>query len=89
MKTGDIKTMFNPKTVAVIGASDEEGLDPDCIEHTAQYPHLVITPYPTRYVTTWRMKDRAEVTLRPIRPEDEPLEHELLSTLSEETLRLR
>jgi len=25
MKTGDIKAMFNPKTVAVIGASDEEG----------------------------------------------------------------
>lgn len=64
-------------------------LDPDCIEHTAQYPHLVITPYPTRYVTTWRMKDGTEVTLRPIRPEDEPLEHELLSTLSEETLRVR
>ncbi|MDD5010111.1 MAG: GNAT family N-acetyltransferase, partial [Syntrophorhabdaceae bacterium] len=64
-------------------------LDPDCIEHTAQYPHLVITPYPTRYVTTWRMKGGAEVTLRPIRPEDEPLEHELLSTLSEETLRVR
>jgi acetyltransferase len=42
-------------------------LDPDCIEHTAQYPHLVITPYPTRYVTTWRMKGGAEVTLRPIR----------------------
>jgi len=64
-------------------------LDPDCVERTAQYPHLVITPYPTRYVTTWRMKDGTEVTLRPIRPEDEPLEHELLSTLSEETLRVR
>lgn len=64
-------------------------LDPDCIDHTAQYPHLVITPYPIRYVTTWRMKDGTEVTLRPIRPEDEPLEHELLSTLSQETLRVR
>ncbi len=64
-------------------------LDPDCIDHAAQYPHLVITPYPIRYVTTWRMKDGTEVTLRPIRPEDEPLEHELLSTLSQETLRVR
>ena len=32
---------------------------------------------------------RTEVLLRPIRPEDEPLEHEMLSTLSEESLRTR
>jgi acetyltransferase len=53
------------------------------------YPHLVITPYPTRYTTTWKLLDGTEVILRPIRPEDEPLEHELLSNLSEETLRTR
>jgi acetyltransferase len=58
-------------------------------DYTTPYPHLVITPYPTRYVTTWRMRDGTDVLLRPIRPEDEPLEHEMLSRLSPETLRVR
>ncbi|MCX5798043.1 MAG: bifunctional acetate--CoA ligase family protein/GNAT family N-acetyltransferase [Proteobacteria bacterium] len=64
-------------------------IDKELIDHTAQYPHLVITPYPTRYTMQWKLTDGAEVTLRPIRPEDEPLEHELLSTLSQETMRVR
>lgn len=53
------------------------------------YPHLVITPYPTRLVVPWRLSDGTEVLLRPVRPEDEPLQHEMLSSLSEETLRAR
>ena len=52
-------------------------------------PHLVITPYPTRYIIPWRLRDGTEVLLRPIRPEDEPLQHDLFSTLSEETVRER
>jgi acetyltransferase len=49
----------------------------------------VITPYPIKYIVPWKMSDGVEVLLRPIRPEDEPLEQELLSTISEETLRTR
>jgi acetyltransferase len=64
-------------------------IDKEYIDYTVQYPHLVITPYPTRYTTTWKLMDGTEVTLRPIKPEDEPLEHEMLSTLSQETLRTR
>jgi acetyltransferase len=64
-------------------------IDKESMDYTVHYPHLVITPYPTRYTTTWKLLDGTEVTLRPIRPEDEPLEHELLSNLSEETLRTR
>ncbi len=65
-------------------------LDPEVVEDKASaHAHLVITPYPTRYVTPWRLKDGTEVILRPIKPEDEPLEHEMLSTVSEETLRSR
>ena len=56
---------------------------------TTLYPHLVITPYPTRYTTQWRLKDGTEITLRPIRPEDEPLEHDMLTTLSQLTLKQR
>ena len=64
-------------------------IDKDCIEYTSHYPHLVITPYPVRYTMLWKMMDGTEVTLRPIKPEDEPLELEMLSSLSEETLRAR
>jgi acetyltransferase len=64
-------------------------IDKETIDHTLPYPHLVITPYPTRYTTTWKMSDGSEVMFRPIRPEDEPLEHEMLSTLSRESLRNR
>lgn len=51
--------------------------------------HLVITPYPTRYAVQTTLKDGTRVLLRPIRPEDEPLEREMLCTVSEETLRGR
>ncbi|MFZ3255168.1 MAG: bifunctional acetate--CoA ligase family protein/GNAT family N-acetyltransferase [Syntrophales bacterium] len=53
------------------------------------YPHLIITPYPTKYIKPWQLTEGTAVLLRPIRPEDEPAEHEMLSTLSQETLRTR
>lgn len=53
------------------------------------YRHLVITPYPTKYIRPWRLRDGKEVLLRPIRPEDEPLEYELIKGLSEESSRFR
>ena len=46
------------------------------------YSHLAIRPYPEEYVTQRKLKDGAEVTLRPIKPEDEPLWHELLAGCS-------
>ncbi len=68
----------------ILGADHVEGK-----AAASAYPHLVITPYPTRYVTPWRLSDGTEVILRPIRPEDEPLEHEMLTTVSPEALRSR
>jgi acetyltransferase len=53
------------------------------------YSHLAIAPYPTRYITLWRLNDGSEVILRPIRPEDEPLVHEMLTSCSETTIRSR
>jgi acetyltransferase len=64
-------------------------LDPDCSKPHRPYSHLVIAPYPTRYVEQWKTSDGTEVLLRPIRPEDEALEHEFVSSLSAETLRTR
>jgi acetyltransferase len=64
-------------------------LEENEFEQTTQYPHVVITPYPTRYVSNWLLPDGTNVLLRPVKPEDEPLEHELLSTLSPATMRAR
>jgi acetyltransferase len=64
-------------------------IDTDALEGAPSHPHLVVTPYPTRYVTPWRLSDGTEVLLRPIRPEDEPLISELLGSVSEATLRGR
>jgi len=49
------------------------------------YPHLVITPYPVRYVMPLRLRDGTQIMLRPVRPEDEPLLFELFGSLSERT----
>jgi len=53
------------------------------------YPHLAISPYPTRYVQIWQAKSGTEVVLRPIRPEDEPAKYEMLLSSSPESLRTR
>ena len=52
-------------------------------------PQLAIRPYPIQYVTPWIMKNGMPVTIRPIRPEDEPLVVKFHETLSEESVYLR
>jgi len=49
---------------------------------TRPYAHLAIRPYPEEYVTRRALKDGVEIKLRPIKPEDEPLWHELLGDCS-------
>jgi len=64
-------------------------LDKESLNYQSPYPHLVITPYPTRHVMQWNLSDGTAILFRPIKPEDEPLLKEMLSTLSEETLKRR
>jgi acetyltransferase len=64
-------------------------IDESVLAGKPKSPHLVITPYPSRYVMPWRLSDGTEVLLRPIKPEDEPMEAEMLATMSEATLRGR
>ena len=54
-----------------------------------QVPKTAIRAYPTRYVAPWTMKDSTAVTIRPIRPEDEPAMVGFHETLSERTVYLR
>jgi acetyltransferase len=49
-------------------------------------PVTAIRPYPAQYVSKWNLKDGSPVTIRPIRPEDEPLIVRFHQTLSEETV---
>ena len=55
----------------------------------AQLPRPVIRPYPKQYAGAWTMKDGAEVTIRPIRPEDEPRMVEFHQRLSDRSVYLR
>ncbi len=48
--------------------------------------HLVICPYPCQYIDTMKLKEGTPYTIRPIKPEDEPLMAELFSTFSEQTI---
>jgi acetyltransferase len=50
------------------------------------YEHLVLRPYPEEFIKKAKMRDGTEITLRPIRPEDEPLWFELLASCSRETI---
>lgn len=55
----------------------------------AQLPRAAIRPYPSQYVWEWKLKDGTPVTIRPIRPEDEPLMVQFHQTLSERSVYLR
>ena len=61
----------------------------DAAVTAAHLPRAAIRPYPSQYVWEWKMKDGTPVTLRPIRPEDEPLMVQFHSTLSERSVYLR
>jgi acetyltransferase len=52
-------------------------------------PRLAIRPYPTQYVESWTSKGGVPLTVRPIRPEDEPLMVAFHGTLSDRSVYLR
>lgn len=52
-------------------------------------PRPAIRPYPIQYVSSWTLKDGKTITIRPIRPEDEPMIVKFHETLSEESVYLR
>jgi len=50
------------------------------------YAHLSLRPYPEEFVRKTRMRDGSAITLRPIKPEDEPLWLALLASCSRESI---
>ena len=55
----------------------------------SELPKLAIRPYPTRYEKQIALEDGSRITVRPIRPEDEPLLVNFHHTLSERTVYMR
>lgn len=65
-------------------------VDREMVVHSVRpYAHLAIRPYPEEFVTERKLKDGTPVLLRPIKPEDEPMWHELLANCSTQTLWFR
>ena len=69
-------------------------LDARIVVHDAamrpeRLPRAAIRPYPAQYQWEWKLKDGTPVTIRPIRPEDEPLMVRFHATLSERSVYLR
>jgi acetyltransferase len=69
-------------------------LDARVVVHDAsttseKLPRAAIRPYPSQYTWDWKLKDGTAVTIRPIRPEDEPLMVQFHHTLSERSVYLR
>jgi acetyltransferase len=52
-------------------------------------PRPAVRPYPSQYVSSWTMKNGTVVTMRPIRPEDEPAMVKFHETLSDRSVYLR
>ena len=84
---------INPLLVTpedVIALDARVVIDRDLVVRTVRpYSHLAIQPYPEEYVTQRTLKDGTPVILRPIKPEDEPMWHELLASCSTQTLWFR
>lgn len=61
---------------------DQEHLN----EPTTDYAHLLLRPYPERLIKPVILKDGTHSVFRPIKPEDEPLWLEMLSSCSKESI---
>jgi acetyltransferase len=61
--------------------------EPDTTE--SNLSRVAIRPYPSQYIKPWTLNDGKQITIRPIRPEDEPLIVDFHQYVSEESIYLR
>ncbi|MGL5807594.1 MAG: GNAT family N-acetyltransferase, partial [Xenococcaceae cyanobacterium] len=88
---------INPLLATPLGEKNSQpllALDARIVVHKPnltqeQLPKLAIRPYPTQYVIPWTLNDGTVITIRPIRPEDEPLAVRFHKTLSEQSVYFR
>lgn len=55
----------------------------------ADLPRLAIRPYPSQYISHWKIKDGSTIVIRPIKAEDEPEIVKFHQTLSDRSVYLR
>ncbi|MCF8369216.1 MAG: GNAT family N-acetyltransferase [Bacteroidales bacterium] len=55
-------------------------------KETRDYAHLILRPYPERFIKPAILSDGTEILLRPIKPEDEPLWLEMLGSCSKQSI---
>lgn len=79
---------INPLLVSPGGVVALDGRAVINLQHTKRepYQHLALRPYPEEYVKKANLTDGTEVTLRPIKPEDELLWLEMLGSCSREDI---
>ena len=80
--------LINEKEACILDARIVIDKDAVCRKFDL-HEHLIISPYPKKYETIWRLKSTQEVLLRPIKPEDEPMWLEMFQSFSEESIRYR
>ncbi len=62
-------------------------IDQDIIgQKNPEFSHLLLHPYPEKFVKKAKLNDGTPITLRPIKPEDEPMWLELLNSCSKESI---
>jgi len=80
--------MVTPEDVVALDA--RVVVDRDMVVHAVRpYAHLAIRPYPEEFVAQRAMKEGTPVILRPIKPEDEPMWHDLLAGCSTQSIWFR
>ena len=90
IKEFDINPLLVTAADEVVALDAAVILDAEFIRHPGKpYSHLAIRPYPEEYIRDASLKDGTPVTLRPIRPEDEPLWQKLIASTAEESIRFR
>lgn len=55
-------------------------------KNTTDYSHLILRPYPERYMKNAKLSDGTDVLLRPIKPEDEYMWLEMLGSCSKDSI---
>ena len=61
----------------------------DTESEASNLPQIAIRPYPSQYIKPWTLNDGKKITIRPIRPEDEPLIVNFHQDISEESIYFR
>jgi acetyltransferase len=87
IKEIDINPLFvSPERLVALDARivlhDPEVADEDL-------PQTAIRPYPAQYTSKWTLPDGTDVTIRPIKPEDEPMMIDFTLALSPHNIYLR